>query len=505
MLITIPLYVRLVLYPPGHYPMMPTDQRLLSRHVSSFWCQSQLTQMNGSFNTYIAPHTPTTSTNRSTHFVLHSTMLKDDVKEYWGFHLLKGSKVTISTCSSTDGGQLMILRGVENLRRCAWIGEKDSAEEVDSPNIKDDIRLQPRPDEHQNTLGEQQQPGQHQPVNDNVDVVSLVNSETQNNETHVPAHKDLSEERRQDLHHLLRQAVKMSKNKKEILQILHSVGRGGQQPLPKRIKQIMGYRSEEEEKITTTAKALPSPRNKRDKKTEGRAKVLLRETRSVNDVDGEEYDGAFEIFDDVEEENANTKTRNRDKEIQSPKQTKDSAETIVGGQIFFPEGLKFERGKFNQTTKNDGSNEEEASSYSSSEEALASCEGVIMALPLLAYRRCSYRWIETNKVVYDIPLTGTYYFVFSSDNEISTNHIYFNLTIERVVYDTEDSQKICTNTSECSAPLSFWSKEETLVEVPEEGSWDHSYVLNTKCEPRVAIYLTFLLLVPLMILFYAFH
>lgn len=38
-LITIPLYVRLVLYPPAHYPMMPTDQRLLSGHVSSFWCQ----------------------------------------------------------------------------------------------------------------------------------------------------------------------------------------------------------------------------------------------------------------------------------------------------------------------------------------------------------------------------------------------------------------------------------------------------------------------------------
>lgn len=38
-LITIPLYARLVLYPPAHYPMMPTDQRLLAQHASSFWCQ----------------------------------------------------------------------------------------------------------------------------------------------------------------------------------------------------------------------------------------------------------------------------------------------------------------------------------------------------------------------------------------------------------------------------------------------------------------------------------
>ncbi|KAK4304518.1 hypothetical protein Pmani_023534 [Petrolisthes manimaculis] len=48
-LITIPLYVRLVLYPPASYPMMPTDQRLLSRHVSSLWCQAQTTHMNGTF------------------------------------------------------------------------------------------------------------------------------------------------------------------------------------------------------------------------------------------------------------------------------------------------------------------------------------------------------------------------------------------------------------------------------------------------------------------------
>lgn len=42
-LITVPLYVRLVLYPPAHYPMMPTDQRLLARHASSFWCQVSAT------------------------------------------------------------------------------------------------------------------------------------------------------------------------------------------------------------------------------------------------------------------------------------------------------------------------------------------------------------------------------------------------------------------------------------------------------------------------------
>ncbi|KAK8383056.1 hypothetical protein O3P69_011520 [Scylla paramamosain] len=129
-LITVPLYVRLVLYPPAHYPMMPTDQRLLSRHASSFWCQAQSTHMNGSFTSYLTRGRPELRPDRRTYVMLNHLKARDDVKEYWGFYLLRGSTVTISSCARWSGGQLMILRGVENLHRCAWIGEKDSAENL---------------------------------------------------------------------------------------------------------------------------------------------------------------------------------------------------------------------------------------------------------------------------------------------------------------------------------------------------------------------------------------
>ncbi|MPC26396.1 hypothetical protein E2C01_019532 [Portunus trituberculatus] len=98
-LITVPLYVRLVLYPPAHYPMMPTDQRLLSRHASSFWCQAQSTHMNGSFTSYLTSGRPELRPDRRTYVMLNHLRARDDVKEYWGFYLLRGSTVTISSCA----------------------------------------------------------------------------------------------------------------------------------------------------------------------------------------------------------------------------------------------------------------------------------------------------------------------------------------------------------------------------------------------------------------------
>lgn len=55
--------------------------------------------MNGTYSAYVSSETPPASPTRSIHHMLHSTTLQDDVKEYWGFHLLKGSTVTISTCA----------------------------------------------------------------------------------------------------------------------------------------------------------------------------------------------------------------------------------------------------------------------------------------------------------------------------------------------------------------------------------------------------------------------
>nr|XP_053632833.1 uncharacterized protein LOC128688856 isoform X2 [Cherax quadricarinatus]XP_053632834.1 uncharacterized protein LOC128688856 isoform X2 [Cherax quadricarinatus] len=553
LLITIPLYVRLVLYPPGHYPMMPTDQRLLSRHVSGIWCQAQNVNMNGSFNGYLSPSTLDVDSQRRTHVMINHLVLRDDIKEYWGFYLLRGSTITLSSCSRWDGAVLMVLRGVENLHRCAWIGELDSTEEEEED---DDVASNER----------------HRLQQQNKDLIAATafeehpfkgeqhsNPEDDNSLSSPPIN---SEERRQSISQLLRKAIRISKDKSEILKILHTEDKthnfiSENQKLNKSLilqnntknSTVVpemaldnGETQNEDENsttgipearqiVSTDAKILDGlnkvnrklkdetrggkrrrlkgkrKRKKSNARDKNPAEEVLpedeksRQSRLKRFVD-EEVDtdnGAFEQLDSNEISDMKQAAHNQNKVNIS------KAEQVIGGRIFFPEGLKFERGRFNQSTMNDNSREEHVSSYSSSEEALASCEGVILTLPLVPARSCNYHSVAINKIVYDIPVTGTYYFVFSSDNEIYVNDIFLNLTMQRVVYNIDKSEEVCLNTTECSMPLKFWSNEETVVEVPQETRWDHAYVLETKCEPRVYIYLTMILLVPLLIMCCAFR
>lgn len=509
-LISVPLYVRLILYPPHHYSMNPTDQRLLHRQTSGIWCQAQTARMNGSFNAYLMPDKAHISNSRRRHEMLENLSLKDDVKEYWGFHLLKGSTVTISTCTKWDGGQLMILRGVENLRRCAWIGEEDSLEEIEElPFYSDDTKPE---------------------------VVTIAPG----HEIELPK-QAISQERKEGMKMLLSEVLKLSKSKKEILKLLHTEGRAKHYSMDieeikkrgrmKKARKLMRRRKGSMEdhfphlsklfdvsknnnstELDATEHNSSDSKGKRIRYADKVSKLTSRNSvemhsyrnrdradrlrRSLSD-EPEEYDDA--AYEEEEYEDGiydNTVSKENSLDL-------SSAEFSVGAQLFQRKGLKFEKGIFNQTNKGDGSYEEHRSSYSSSEEALASCEGVIMALPLLSDRRCrNFKRTESNRVSYDIPVSGTYYFVFSSDNEVFTNDMFINITMDRVVYDTNSSNHICFNKTECSLPLSFWSNEEAIIEVPE-SNWQDSFLLDTVCDPRVSVYLVFIFLVPILILFCA--
>ncbi|XP_063883431.1 uncharacterized protein LOC135112697 [Scylla paramamosain] len=536
-LITVPLYVRLVLYPPAHYPMMPTDQRLLSRHASSFWCQAQSTHMNGSFTSYLTRGRPELRPDRRTYVMLNHLKARDDVKEYWGFYLLRGSTVTISSCARWSGGQLMILRGVENLHRCAWIGEKDSAENLAEDD--DDISNERH---RQEDLARARRPSVYQAPDDYSDPEAGIGAEATGPEAQ-PLH---SEERRQGITKLLRKALKMSKDKSEILKILHSEGKNRNSLKVKQdgdltfknntnssAKVMLADQATSQDGEASTSGGGPTPTEDSDLMTPSTPRRLKKNRRLKDDLrqrrlnkrrrkkgntrdknlTEEELPAKTRLRRDAEEEEEDTDGAFEELDTEDvldmltdgePRKT-PAEERALGAQVFFPEGLKYERGTVNQTTANDNSREEQVSSFSSSEEALASCEGVIINLQLVPYRRCNYQSLELNKISYDIPITGTYYFVFSSDNEIYVNDIYFNVTMERVVYNVSKREEMCTNTTDCLMPLSFWSNDQTVVEVPPEATWDHSYVMDVKCEPRVYIYLSFLLLVPLLIMCCAFY
>ncbi|CAH1186507.1 unnamed protein product [Phyllotreta striolata] len=180
---------------------------------------------------------------------------------------------------------------------------------------------------------------------------------------------------------------------------------------------------------------------------------------------------------------------------------------------FHPDGIADHRGTINETSLNDMSNSEFWSSFSSSEEALLNCAGLILSLPLMPHRKCiqdevneeSYR---DNKVTYKVPVNGYYFFVFNSENEVQTNFVRVQFDIDKTVYNVSNAVAECLNKSEsCSIDLDFFSSEKLVMELPvvqNESLWNEEYVVVSECEPRTAIYAVFVVLVPILVVFFAF-
>lgn len=81
------------------YPIGMSDMRLIDNRVSTTWCQRQLVKSNATFNAFLMAGPPPVASERSAVSMTRTLLLSDDMKEYWGFYLLKGSTVTVSTCA----------------------------------------------------------------------------------------------------------------------------------------------------------------------------------------------------------------------------------------------------------------------------------------------------------------------------------------------------------------------------------------------------------------------
>lgn len=57
-----------------------------------------MVKVNATFNAYLLPRIPPVVQETKSLIMIRHLTLDEDMKEYWGFYLLKGSTVTISTC-----------------------------------------------------------------------------------------------------------------------------------------------------------------------------------------------------------------------------------------------------------------------------------------------------------------------------------------------------------------------------------------------------------------------
>ncbi len=81
--------------------------------MSTVWCQAQELRMNSSFNAYLLSERPRLRRYQRRARMRRMMMLEDDIKEFWGFYLLRGSVVRLSVCARHEGASFIVVKGLK--------------------------------------------------------------------------------------------------------------------------------------------------------------------------------------------------------------------------------------------------------------------------------------------------------------------------------------------------------------------------------------------------------
>lgn len=107
-----------------------------------------------------------------------------------------------------------------------------------------------------------------------------------------------------------------------------------------------------------------------------------------------------------------------------------------------------------------------------------------------------------------VPANGYYFFVFSSENEVQTNYLRIKFNLKKTVYNVSNPVELCTNNTEtCAVNLSFFSSEKLVMELPVKENdtlWNEEFIVESECEPRTAIYAVCVIIVPVIVILFAF-
>ncbi|XP_059475650.1 uncharacterized protein LOC132196789 isoform X2 [Neocloeon triangulifer] len=519
-LIAIPLYVRYHILHEQQYPVAFSDVRLIDGRVSTTWCQRQTVQGNASFNAYLMPETPNYNSRPAKVSMIRHMVLEDDMKEYWGFYLLPGSEVHIKVCSRWPGASLIAIKGHKHLRDCAYIGDNSSEEEDEL--LDTDRNVSPR-DSTTEKLARKAATDQ---------TTTSKTEPTVNNGTAPPrgAPNPLVNEGR-----INDDPITSEEALDELLSKVSSLGPSGQRALKKLAHQLHS-KEKKDVKGDSEKDQLMAQLLQELLKASGSKLQLMTLQEEIKSIDARARRSAKrdnvelqELLEEVVKERKINFVLNRSKRLADLADElhgrMDPSEDAAFEEGLEPDGIADTRGKILENTTNDRSNDEFWSSFSSSEETLMQCEGLLVYMPLDSSSECSApgsaaTMSHTNTYSYTAPTSGYYFFVFNSENEIQENLISVEFSLARTTYNTSMRVAQCDNTTTCAFPLDFFSSEKVVLEVPvapgKEGPsnssadslakhWNEEYLIVSTCEPRTSLYLVFMLLVPILILTFAFQ
>ncbi|KAL6258113.1 hypothetical protein P5V15_010030 [Pogonomyrmex californicus] len=602
-----PLYLRYRVYSEQLYALTISDQILIDGRISTLWCQSQVVKVNATFNAYLMSNEPIVEKDTVPVSMTRHLVMTDDMKEYWGFYLLRGSSVTVSACVRWPGASLTIIRGFKNLHECAFIGD-DSSEELeelvevakeqgllDVKGTTEAARLSNVPDKMRradqdvhfydkdsalrlNVSKSSGQPGSHE-----LDPETMRNILTQ---LLVKTNYAKKKQKKNPHHHyeaVFRDVTNIDKpattnysrnlqdqekliskfdnnketeNGKKFTPLLskvpisfqeprydqeesetsqnytfssslhpHSIRISGKQMESSTIREIVKEQEESKTKRTNSEEVFQDVLRKINSLGD-RGKQILHKLMDTIDTQADAKGAALKqlidnTMNDKKLSNEAKQRRRRDLVLSSPlyqelTENDEDGDAAVEEDLLHPDGIAEDRGTVNETTLNDRSNSEFWSSFSSSEERLLECKGLILNLPLTPHRYCTPKHEShhstasfANMVTYRVPLNGYYFFVFNSENEVQPNYVRVKFDLLKTVYNTSNPVHACKNsTKECSLPFKIFSNEKTVLELPLSGNdsqWNEEYIGVSVCEPRTMVYTICVIMVPLLILLFAFH
>ncbi|XP_046687113.1 uncharacterized protein LOC124372745 [Homalodisca vitripennis] len=541
LLLSIPLYMRYNVYIQQAYPVGMSDVRLLDHRISTTWCQRQVVWSNATYNAFLMQEQPEIRPDTVKVSMTRHLVLEDDMKEYWGFYLLRGSTVTVSTCVRWPGASLIMIRGHKHLKQCAYIGD-DSSEELDelfegdgvnNTSLDNDISNIPR------TMKKVRDGVVIQDMPEHIDISSVHHHRKQ---FHASAVEEalrnnwkVDNKKGQNVH--LRYAEYMlspqkTKDNEEYKSNPYVINIPVEEERPKTSGEVYNEMLEQLRRMGPKGRVMLENLNKKLAE-EGKTTINVNEMEhSTEPANGQDKTEAQQNISPESSKNTDSKLskrglpnrKRRRRNIPTIGKTAtqltvhdEEADNAAEEMEMKPDGEADFRGRINESTTNDQSNSEFWSSFSSSEERLLECEGLLLNLPLTPHHVCEAHRPESilarasspNTVSYKVPSNGYYFFVFNSENEVQPNFLRIHFRLEKTTYNVTNAVAACHNqTGSCSLPLRFWSQDKVILELPvrpNDTLWNEEFLAVSTCEPRTTLYIACVIAVPLLIILFAFQ
>ncbi|XP_065344850.1 uncharacterized protein LOC135942591 isoform X1 [Cloeon dipterum] len=135
-LVILPLYLRNSVFAQKFYSYHESDLATVEEGISTIFCQGQIIRAEkGRFSAHQLIGEPGISEERRTMVLERKMSIPDDRLEYWGFHLLPKSFLTIKVCAGSPGARLLVVRGEKNLELCGLLQPPASAEVAKPPLV----------------------------------------------------------------------------------------------------------------------------------------------------------------------------------------------------------------------------------------------------------------------------------------------------------------------------------------------------------------------------------